>query len=82
MHDMIKAHGLDTYDILKNEKYYPLILALDSAAEKVSKMKSKEDSQADIQDSAEINSQTDMKEHNVSLNKSDKSGDVELRKNA
>ena len=54
MHASIKAHGLDTYNILKNHKYRPLIAALDSAADKVAKLKEHEHDE-------EPNSATDMK---------------------
>jgi len=62
MHASIKAHGLDTYNILKNHKYRPLIAALDSAADKVAKLKSQEQDQAsDISDEDVENSRTEMK---------------------
>lgn len=38
MHPMIKAHGLDSYNIMKNKKYRPLIQALDSAAAKIKEL--------------------------------------------
>ena len=61
MHPSIKAHGLDSYDILKNRKYRSLILALDSAAAKIQKMSGEQELDRSREDSRDLNSQTDMK---------------------